>query len=91
MGCAPRTAHPILPKEIEGLSTAVKGVLFLGGTYQDLSIDPVIARAVTDVTGSGVEPGYFNLSWAPQIPFVLNELDQEQAGLSQVLVTLGAQ
>jgi hypothetical protein len=82
----PRASYDIhLPDQV------AHGALFLGGTFFDMPIDPVITRIITDANYIPDEPAFPVSSWYPAAPGTINRFVGFDGELSEQLVVLPGQ
>ncbi len=69
----------------------VRGVLMLGGSFQEIPNDPVISTVVTEALYVETEPLFYNGSWYPIFPVFINRIPVLSRGLDQRLVVFPGQ
>jgi hypothetical protein len=70
MGGSP--VQPRISRDIHQSGTIAHGVLWVGGTFSDQPLDPVISRVVTEEVYMDTEPTYPAQGWYPVWPGTIN-------------------
>jgi hypothetical protein len=86
-----RPVEPRVQRDVHVDGLIAHGALWVGGTYRDVPIDPLVSRVLTDDTYIAGEPRYPSQAWYPRRLGVVNRLLSIEGQMRERLVIVPGQ